>query len=118
MFYDNIVEATVKNKSYRKVVYTDSNERGIQLVYMSLKPKEEIGLEIHPSTTQFFRIESGFGIAKVGERTLVLKDDISFIVPAGIEHNVKNISSTKPLKLYTIYSPPQHPAGTEERFKK
>ena len=84
----------------------------MQLVVMSLRPLEDIGMEVHPNVDQFFRIEEGQ--AKVimdGEET-ILTDDMVAIVPAGTQHNVINMSDTQELKLYTIYAPANHPEGT------
>lgn len=114
-YYDNIELATRKNNDYRRVVSTITGS--LQLVLMSLLPGEEIGSEVHPHTTQFFRIEEGLGIATVGGKVYVLKDGISIIVPPGVTHNVRNISTDKKLKLYTIYSPPEHLPNTVEKRK-
>lgn len=88
---------------------------------MSLPPKSDIGSEIHPHITQFFRIESGDGLAEVVAKDnltyMVLTDGIALTIPAGVRHNIINVSSTTSLKLYTIYTPPQHPPGTIHRVK-
>lgn len=114
-YYDNIELSTIDNEYYRNVVYTDEN---IQIVEMSLRPGIEIGLERHPETTQFFRIESGFGLARVDDTYYILENGIAFAVPPNHLHNVTNLSETEDLKLYTIYSPPVHPPGTKELLKK
>jgi mannose-6-phosphate isomerase-like protein (cupin superfamily) len=80
----------------------------MQLVVMSLKPKEEIGYEVHPYITQFFRIESGHGVAIIDNMQYELYDGIALIVPLNTEHNIINTSHNKALKLYTIYTPPNH----------
>ncbi|OGC38441.1 cupin, partial [candidate division WWE3 bacterium RBG_13_37_7] len=100
---------TLNNENFRKVLYTGTHA---QLVVMSLKVGEEIGVEVHSNVDQFFRIEQGS--AKVfidGEESTVEKEGV-IIVPAGSQHNVVNASDTEELKLYTLYSPPNHPAGT------
>ncbi|MBU4381043.1 cupin domain-containing protein [Candidatus Parcubacteria bacterium] len=103
----NIEELTLQNANFRQVLYTPSH---MQLVLMSLKPLEDLGLEIHETIDQFFRIEKGQGkIVMNGEET-ELKDGSAVVVPAGTEHNLINTSETEDLKLYTIYSPPNHPA--------
>ena len=107
-FVTNIEEKTLKNQNFREVIYTATN---MQLVVMSLKPLEDIGEEVHNTVDQFFRVEEGEGeVVMNGERTKFSADDV-IIVPMGTKHNVINTSSTIPLKLYTIYSPPNHPDG-------
>jgi mannose-6-phosphate isomerase-like protein (cupin superfamily) len=113
-FLDNIEKLTLGNDAFRKVLYTGQH---LQLVVMSLAPNEEIGLEVHSSVDQFFRIEAGEGkLTVAGQERSVMHGD-AFVVPAGSEHNVVNASSSKPLKLYTIYSPPQHKSGTVHKTK-
>lgn len=107
-FTGNIEELTLKNNNFRQVLYTG---KYMQLVVMSLQTGEEIGVEIHQTVDQFFRIEEGSAKFVVnGEETVVGKEGV-FIVPAGSEHNVINVG-TGPLRLYTIYAPPNHPDGT------
>ncbi len=89
----------------------------MQLVVMSLAPKEEIGLETHPHTDQFIRVEAGEGKCKIGDSEYALKDGVSVIIPAGNAHNVWNTSSSEDLKIYTIYSPPEHKDGTIHKTK-
>lgn len=108
-YYDNIEEASISNKAYRAVVYTDTN---IQVVLMTLKPKVSIGMEIHEDTTQFFRVERGGGLAMINGRGYILTDGVALVVPPGAKHNIINTSSSEDLHLYTIYSPPHHPPGT------
>lgn len=108
-FVDNIEEKTLANTNFRQVLFTGAHS---QLVLMSLKPQEEIGLEVHPNVDQFFRFEQGEGkVVMNGEEHLV-QDGSAVVVPAGAQHNVLNTSSRRDLKLYTIYSPPNHPEGT------
>lgn len=103
-FVDNIEQLTTENDLFRKVLYTGQH---LQLVLMTLKPGEEIGAEVHEDHDQFFRIEAGKGEVIIdGQRTAV-EDDDAVIVPAGARHNVVN-TGDEPLKLYTIYGPPEH----------
>jgi mannose-6-phosphate isomerase-like protein (cupin superfamily) len=107
-FSNNIEELTLQNENFRKVLYTASHS---QLVLMSLKPNEDIGMEIHEANDQFFRFESGEGKVIVDGNEYAIKDGFAVIVPAGAEHNVINTSSSNELKLYTIYSPAHHKDG-------
>lgn len=102
----NIEKETIKNTNYRNVIYTDKYQ---QLVLMCLNVGEFIHLEKHVGT-QFFRIEKGSGIAEIGikKNKFLLKDGISLTVPPNTLHKIINTNKTEPLKLYTIYSPPQH----------
>lgn len=108
-FVDNIEKLTLKNNNFRKVLFTG---KYCQLVVMSLKPGEEIGMEVHPSVDQFFRVDSGTGKVLMGTVEKRLKDGFAIVVPAGTKHNIINTSKTEDLKLYTLYSPPNHPKGT------
>ncbi len=107
-FKNNIEELARENTNFRKVLYT---AQGCQLVLMSLKPNEEIGLETHTDVDQFFRFESGVGKVIIDEVEHVVADGDAVIVPRGAKHNVINASQTNMLKLYTIYSPPHHKDG-------
>jgi mannose-6-phosphate isomerase-like protein (cupin superfamily) len=104
-FKTNIERDTLKNRNFRKVLYTS---RHSQLVLMTLRPKEEIGLETHDENDQFLRFEGGRGYVLIDGNRYTVKDGDAVIVPAGAKHNVVNTSSTEELKLYTIYSPPHH----------
>ena len=106
-YVDNIEEATIKNNNFRKVLYT---ARHSQLLVMSLKPGEEIGEEVH-ELDQFIRIEEGEGKAVLDGVEHRIEDDFAIVIPAGTRHNVINISQKKAMKLYTIYSPPNHRDG-------
>lgn len=107
-FNTNVEEDTIENDNFRKVLFTTEKS---QLVLMSLKPGEDIGMETHDGD-QFFRFEKGEGkIIINGEETKVV-DGSAAVVREGSEHNVVNTSETEDLKLYAIYSPPQHPDGT------
>ena len=110
----NIGEMTINNNNYRKVINTTKYQ---QLVLMSLKPKEEIGIEIHKKVDQFMRIEKGTAIAIIGKETpkkYILKKEHFITIPAGTYHNIINIGRGE-LKLYSIYSPPNHKPGTIQK---
>lgn len=109
-FKINIETSTIKNQAYRKVLYTTKQT---QLVLMSLLPNEDIPRETHPSITQFIRIENGSCVAYLNGKQLKLKKNDSLIIPSGTEHYIKNTGKTE-LKLYTLYSPPNHPVGLLE----
>ena len=112
-FSTNIEEKTLNNTNFRQVLFTG---KYCQLVVMSLLPNEEIGMEVHPTIDQFFRIEEGMAEFLIdGERIQAKTNDV-VIVPAGSQHNVTNVSASA-LKLYTIYSPPNHPDGTVHKTK-
>lgn len=112
-FIINIEKASLENEYFRKVLYTAKN---CQLVVMSLKPGEDIGEEIH-QLDQFIRCESGQGKAILDGVEHQISDGYSVIVPAGAKHNIINISSEKPLKLYTLYAPPNHRDGVIHKTK-
>lgn len=107
-FNANIEKDTLANGNFRQVLYTGAHS---QLVLMSLRPKEEIGLETHPDNDQFFRFEKGRGKCLIDGNKYEVGDGSVIIVPAGAQHNVINISKTDDLKLYTIYSPAHHKDG-------
>jgi mannose-6-phosphate isomerase-like protein (cupin superfamily) len=107
-FNANIEKEALENKNFRKVLYTGKHS---QLVLMSLKPNEEIGMEIHPDNDQFFRFEKGEGKCVIDGNEYILGDGSVIVVPAGAEHNIINTSSSEDLKLYTIYSPAHHKDG-------
>jgi mannose-6-phosphate isomerase-like protein (cupin superfamily) len=110
-----IEKATVDNSFFRQVLFTGKYS---QLVVMCLQGGEEIGNEVHPDVDQFFRIEEGNAkFVFNGKEEHVAGDGDAVVVPAGTYHNVINASSTKPLRLYTIYSPPNHPDGTIHKTK-
>lgn len=110
----NIEKETLKNKYFRRVLFTGKHA---QLVVMSLKPGEEIGNEVHAKVDQFFRIEQGEAIFVFNGKKRKAHDADAVVVPAGTHHNVVNSSKTETLKLYTVYSPPNHPAGTVHKTK-
>ena len=111
----NIEMDTLENEDFRRVLFTGPNT---QLVLMTLAPGEDIGLETHDGHDQFLRIESGVGIVVLDGEKSDLVDGSSVVIPAGVEHNVVNTSDDEPLRLYTLYSPPEHPDGTVHRTKK
>ena len=114
-FKINIEKATNENDNFRKVLYTGDHS---QLVLMTLKPKQEIGKEVHPGSDQFFRFESGKGKCIIDEYEYQLKEGDAIVIPAGAEHNVINTSKTHPLKMYTLYSPAHHKDGIVRATKK
>ena len=107
-FCSNIEKDTEGNENFRKVLYTGKHS---QLVLMSLKPKEEIGIEVHKDNDQFFRFEKGQGKVIIDENEYEVSDGFAVVVPAGAQHNVVNVSDSEELKLYTIYSPAHHKDG-------
>jgi len=107
-------EATVENEDFRRVLYTGKHS---QLVLMSLLPGEEIGMEVHPEIDQFFRFDAGIGKVIIDGVEHIVENGSGIIVPAGAQHNVVNTSADQPLKLYTIYSPPEHIDGTIRHTK-
>ena len=115
----NIERITTQNETFRTVIHTGAHT---QLTVMRLGPGEDIGLESHPHLDQFLRIEQGRARLELGlredsiEETHEVEDDWAFIVPAGVWHNVVNVGDTD-LKLYSLYSPPEHPDGTVHRTK-
>jgi len=109
-----IEKETVENTNFRKVLYSGEHS---QLVLMSLKAGEDIGLEVHHDTDQFFRFESGTGKVVINETEYEVVDGDAIIVPAGSEHNVINTSETEALTLYTIYSPAHHKDGVVHTTK-
>jgi len=113
-YVTNIERDTLANQDYRRVLFTGRNT---QLVLMTLQPGEEIGLEVHDEHDQFLRIEAGAGTVVLNGEQHRLADGVAVVIPAGVEHNVVNTSSDQPLRLYTLYSPPEHPDGTVHRSK-
>ena len=104
-FNSNIEQATLENNYFRKVLYSAKHS---QLVLMSLKPGEDIGLEVHTENDQFFRFEKGQGKCIIDNNEYLVEDGSAIVVPAGASHNIINTSQTSDLKLYTIYSPAHH----------
>lgn len=112
-FIGDIEDLTEENSDFRRVLYTGKN---LQLVLMSLAPGEEIGAEVHEDRDQFFRVEAGKGEVRIDGKPSPIEDDDAVIVPAGARHNIVN-TGDEPLRLYTIYGPPEHRDGTVHRTK-
>lgn len=112
-FVGDIEDLTENNEAFRRVLYTGKN---MQLVLMSLNPGEEIGEEVHDDRDQFFRFEEGRGEVIIDGTANPVKSDFAVIVPAGAVHNVRN-TGNEPLRLYTIYAPPEHVDGTVHATK-
>ena len=118
-FVINIGQATKQNSTFRTVLWTGNH---LQLTLMSINPGEDIGPEMHPNVDQFLRIEQGQGLVRMGQSEANMDfqrrvgDGWAALVPAGTWHNVINTGNI-PLKLYSIYAPPQHPSGTVHRTK-
>lgn len=112
-YVDNIEKVSLENNYFRKVLYTAKNS---QLVVMSLGPTEDIGEEIH-QLDQFIRCEAGVGKAILDGIEHEISDGFAILVPAGTKHNIINTSSSEPLKLYTLYSPPNHRDGVIHQTK-
>ena len=111
-FVKDIESITVKNEDFRQVLYTAKN---CQLVLMALKPKEEIGMEVH-QLDQFFRVEEGTGEAVLDGVRTAISAGFAVLVPAGANHNIINTGSV-PMKLYTLYAPPNHRDGVVHRTR-
>ncbi|OGZ18625.1 MAG: cupin [Candidatus Nealsonbacteria bacterium RBG_13_42_11] len=112
-YVTNIEKDSLENSNFRQVLYTAKNS---QLVLMSLKPGEEIGMEMH-TLDQFFRVEQGEGKAILDGVEHKIEDGSAIVIPAGTNHNIINTSSDKEMKLYTIYSPPEHKDGVVRATK-
>lgn len=113
-FIKNIELETLENDNFRKVLYTGNYG---QVVVMSLLPNEDIGLETHEKTDQFFRVESGEGKVVIDTEEYIISDGFAIVVPAGSEHNIINTSNENSLKLYTIYMPAHHKDGVVHKTK-
>ena len=114
-FAANLEQETLKNTDFRRVLYTGKFS---QLVLMRLVPGEDIGEETHDDVDQFFRFEEGEGMVVIDGTKHVVKDGSGVIVPSGARHNVINTSKTADLRLYTIYSPPEHQDKVVRKTKK
>jgi len=112
-YNENIEDLTVANGDFRRVLYTGKH---LQLVLMTLQPGEEIGSEVHDGIDQFFRFEDGDGVVDIDGVENRVADGSGVIVPSGARHNVRNTGKS-PLKLYTIYSPPEHQDGIVQATK-
>jgi len=114
-YVGSIEKQTLNNSYFRHVLFTGKHA---QLVVMCLQPGEEIGTEVHPNIDQFFCVEQGEAKFVFDERDeKLMRNGDAIVVPAGTQHNVTNASKTAPLKLYTLYSPPNHRDGTLHRTK-
>jgi mannose-6-phosphate isomerase-like protein (cupin superfamily) len=113
-YLTNIEHDTLENEDYRRVIFTG---RHTQLVLMTLPPGVEIGRETHEGHDQFIRIESGKGEVLMDGKIQPIEDGSAFVIPSGVEHNVTNTSASEPLRLYTLYSPPEHPDGLVQHTK-
>ncbi len=113
-YHVHLEQETVENTDFRRVLYTGSQ---IQLVLMSLKPGEDIGLETHPDNDQFFRFDEGEGKVVINGNEYIVTDGDAIIVPKGAEHNIINTSPDTDLKFYTIYAPAHHKDGIVRHTK-
>ena len=112
-FIGDIEQQTQANDDFRRVIYTGPH---MQLVLMALRPGEEIGAEVHQDTDQFFRVEGGSGVVVIDGRETPIESDTAIVVPAGARHNVRN-TGNEPLRIYTLYAPPEHADGTVHRTR-
>ena len=112
-YNDNIETLTAANGDFRRVLYTGKH---LQLVLMTLQPGEEIGSEVHEDRDQFFRFEEGSGVVDIDGVENAVEDGSGVIVPSGVRHNVRNTGG-RPLKLYTLYGPPEHKDGITQATK-
>ena len=114
-YVTNIERDTLANEDFRRVLFTGPHA---QLVLMTLQPREDIGLEKHDGHDQFIRVEAGTGFVLLNGQKSELADGSAVVIPANTEHNIVNTSDVAPMRLYTLYSPPEHPEGTVHRTKK
>jgi mannose-6-phosphate isomerase-like protein (cupin superfamily) len=112
-YVKNIEKETLENDFFRKEIFTGEH---LQITVMSINPGEDIGIETHPTTDQFLRIEQGSGKAIIGGQEYEVSDDFAVTIPAGMEHNVINTGDVA-MKLYSIYTPVEHPVGTIHETK-
>jgi mannose-6-phosphate isomerase-like protein (cupin superfamily) len=112
-YHDNIEQQTLDNGDFRRVLYTGKH---LQLVLMTLQPGDEIGAETHDGIDQFFRFEGGEGTVDLGDEQVAVGDGSAVVVPSGVRHNVRNTGDV-PLKLYSIYGPPEHLDGIVQSTK-
>ena len=113
-YKDNIEKLTLSNNDFRKVLYTNSH---MQLVLMSLKPLEDIGLETHNENDQFFRFEKGEGKVIINDTEYMVSDVDAVLIPMWAKHNIINLSDKEDLKMYTIYAPAHHKDGIVRNTK-
>jgi mannose-6-phosphate isomerase-like protein (cupin superfamily) len=112
-YHGDIEKQTMGNNDFRRVLYTGNH---LQLVLMTLQPGEEIGAEVHADRDQFFRFEEGAGKVDIDDNCYDVVDGSGVVVPAGSRHNVRN-TGDRPLKLYTLYGPPEHKDGIVQATK-
>ena len=112
-FVADIEELTEENSDFRRVLYTG---KSLQLVLMAIQPGDEIGEEVHDDRDQFFRVEEGEGEVRIDGKVSKVEGDDAIIVPAGARHNIVN-TGDEPLRLYTLYAPPEHRDGTVHKTK-
>lgn len=112
-FIGDIEQQTQANDDFRRVLYTGPH---MQLVLMALPPGEEIGAEVHQDTDQFFRVEGGTGVVVIDGRESPIESETAIVVPAGARHNIRN-TGNEPLRIYTLYAPPEHADGTVHRTR-
>lgn len=113
-YVTNIERDTLANEDYRRVLFTGSKT---QLVLMTLQPGEDIGLETHEGHDQFIRVEAGTGYVELDGERYDVGDGTAVVIPSGARHNLVNSSPDEPLRLYTLYSPPEHADGTVQHTK-
>ena len=113
-YVTKLEQKTLENKYFREVLFTGPHS---QLVVMSIAPGEDIGMETHADVDQFIRIEAGNGKAILNGEEHDLEDGSAVVIPAGARHNIVNSSKSKPLQLYTVYTPPEHAQGTVHKTK-
>lgn len=113
-YVTDIERKTLENENFREVLFTAER---LQLVVMSLAPEDDFGLETHDDVDQFIRVETDKGKVVLNEEEHELQDGSVVVIPAGTKHNVINTSQSESLKLYTIYTPPEHPDGTINKDK-
>lgn len=118
-FVVNIDEETMRNQYFRRTLWTGNH---LQITLMNIKPGESIGLEVHTNVDQFIKIEQGYGLVQMGDSRnrpnfeRRVQPGYAIVIPAGKWHNLTNIGNV-PIKLYSIYAPPQHPRGTIDKTK-
>ena len=113
-YVTDIEKKTLQNEYFRQVLFTGPYS---QLVVMAIAPGDDIGMETHDDVDQFIRVEAGAGKAVLNGEEHTLEDGSAVVIPAGTQHNIVNTSPSEPLKLYTIYTPPEHPDGTVHKNK-
>jgi len=114
-YVTDLERATIENEDFRRVLFTGPNT---QLVVMTLQPGEAIGLETHDGHDQFVRVEQGEGFAELDGKRHPLSEGSAVVIPAGVAHDIVNASKDARLRLYTLYSPPEHPEGTVHRTRR